>query len=292
MELDQLRRFHFLRAPVRGIWVRLADVWQDAVHGRPYEHASKRLLGEMMATVVLIANSIKHQGGVTLHAVGDGPIKTAFAECQAQSALRGIVRMNEDEPQAVHDDMTFKELMGNGRTALTMLFETGKSYQGLVDTSRELLEENIEHYFENSEQLNTTLALGVDEQAVTGCFVQRLPSEDLASDMTLAQDEAEWVRLVSLFRTLRADELSEKEIEPLLRSVFPNDSIQLGEPKSLRFECSCSRERCSNALQALSTDELNELADDDGGFQVTCEFCGCNYVFQPQEIALEPDRTE
>ena len=139
-----------------------------------------------MATIVLIANNIKHDGGVTLHAVGNGPIKTAFAECQRQEALRGIVRLNEDEPQAIRDDMNFRELIGSSRMALTMQFKSGESYQGLVSTKHETLEQNMEHYFENSEQLNTTFALDTSGEVITGCFLQRLPSADLASDLTIS----------------------------------------------------------------------------------------------------------
>ena len=266
------------------MWVRLERVWTDAIHGRTYPDAAKRLLGEMLATIVLIANNIKHDGGVTLHAVGDGPIKTAFAECQGQEALRGIVRLNEDEPQAIRDDMRFKELIGTSRMALTMQFKTGESYQGLVSTEHELLEQNMEHYFENSEQLNTSFALNTDGDGVTGCFLQRLPSADLASDLVLAHDEAEWLRLVSLFRTIRPGELGLKDSEGLLRDLFPNDSIQLDHPKAIRFECSCDRDRCSNALKTISSDELRELADEDGGIQVTCEFCGTHYDYLADEI--------
>ena len=266
------------------MWVRLNRVWSDAIHGRPYPDAARRLLGEMMAMIVLIANNIKHDGGVTLHAVGNGPIKTAFAECQAQEALRGIIRLNEDEPQSIRDDMNFKELIGTSRMALTMQFKTGESYQGLVSTEHEMLEQNMEHYFENSEQLNTTFALNTEDESVTGCFLQRLPSTDLASDMTLAHDEAEWLRLVSLFRTIRPGELSLKNAEEMLRDLFPNDSIRLDHPKALRFECSCDRNRCSKALETISSEELLDLADEDGGIQVTCEFCGTRYDYLAEEI--------
>ena len=266
------------------MWVRLDRVWSDAIHGRPYPDAAKRLLGEMMATIVLIANNIKHDGGVTLHAVGDGSIKTAFAECQGQDALRGIIRLNEDDPQAIRDDMNFNELIGKSRMALTMQFKTGESYQGLVNTDHETLEQNMEHYFENSEQLSTTFALNTDEEAVTGCFLQRLPSADLASDLVLAHDEAEWLRLVSLFRTIRPGELGSKDAEEMLLDLFPNDSIRLDHPKALRFECSCDRDRCSNALKTISSDELRELADENGGIQVTCEFCGTLYEYQAGDV--------
>ena len=266
------------------MWVRLRRVWQEATHGRSLPDAGSRLLGEMMATVALIANNIKHDGGVTLHAVGDGPIKTAFAECRGQEALRGIIQTNEDEPQLIEDDMRFQELLGSNRMALTMQFTNGETYQGLVSTERPLLEANIEHYFKSSEQLDTAFALCTAEKTITGCFLQRLPSNERASDLELVNHEVEWLRLVSLFRTLRPGELGDKDVESVLRDMFPSDTIRLHDRKTLRYECSCSRERCLNALQTVSPEELAEMIDDDGSVQVKCEFCGRDFVFVSGEL--------
>lgn len=286
MSTDELRRFHFERAPVRGMWVRLNRVWFDAIHNRPYQPEAKKLLGEMLAMIVLIANNIKHDGGVTLHAVGNGPVKTAFAECRKQNALRGIVRMNEDDPQPIQNGMNFKDLLGEARMALTMQFASGESYQGLVDTTHLSLERNMEHYFENSEQLETAIALcTIDSDAVTGCFLQRLPSDDLASDIVVAHDEAEWIRLVSLFRTLREGELGDKSAQGLLRDLFPHDSIRLSEATTIHFECTCTRERCAEVLKTMAASDLAELLADRNSIEVNCEFCGFGYTFAEADVA-------
>lgn len=268
------------------MWVRLDQVWQEAMHDRPYPDVAKQLLGEMLAMVVLIANNIKHDGGVTLHAVGNGPIKTAFTECRRQEALRGIVRLNEDNPKSVSADMNFRELLGLGRMALTMQFKSGESYQGLVDMSHTTLASNMEHYFVNSEQLETAIALGAgDSGSVTGWFLQRLPSDDLASDIVVAHDEAEWIRIVSLFRTVNDAELGEKKVESLLSDVFPSDSIRLDVPRDIQFECTCTKGRCAEVLKTISEEDLADLLASNDSIQVNCEFCGFGYVFDRDDIS-------
>lgn len=271
------------------MWISLTEVWQDAIHDRPYHPAAKNLLGELLAATAVIANNVNHKFRLSLHAVGDGPIKTAFAECHSQEALRGIVRLNEDVPQSIGEDPSFRDLMGHGRIALTMQFESGETYQGLVNTTHHRLEQNIEQYFESSEQLNTAFLLAASTDHVTGCFIQKLPSGDLATDIALAQDEAEWIRLVSLFRTINSKELTEKHVQSLLRSTFPRDSIYLDDPKPLMFKCECSRERSSNALQTLGREELLDLVRTEGDIKVTCEFCGQLYVYDEAEICENLD---
>ena len=269
------------------MWVQLKDVWSEAIHDRHYDEPVRQLLGEMLAITTLIANNINHKERLSLHVVGDGPIKTAFAECQNQEALRGIVRPNEDTPKPTNKSMSFKELIGQGRIALTMQFASGETYQGLVDTDYDRLEESMEQYFENSEQLSTAIMLASAEEVVTGCFLQKLPSQTMASDIELVQDEAEWIRLVSLFRTIRTDELNEKDVKTILRSVFPTDSIYLDEPKHLMFRCECSRSRSSNALRTLSRDEIQDLLMSQGSIKVTCEFCGRLYEYIDEDIDKE-----
>ena len=281
---DLLHRFHFYRAPVRGMWVRLSDVWRDAIHNRAYDDSAKKLLGEMLAATTIIANNVSHKDRLSLHAVGDGPVKTAFAECLGQEALRGIVRLNEDSPQPINSNYSFKDLLGRGRVALTMQFASGETYQGLVDNTFDRLEQNIEQYFESSEQLNTAFLLSAGGQHVTGCFLQKLPSKDLATDIELAHDEAEWLRLVSLFRTIQPNELIERDVKALLRLVFPSDSIFLDEAKPLAYKCECTRARSATALQTLSHEELLDLVRTEGAVKVTCEFCGQLYEYDEQEI--------
>ena len=263
MQEDHLVRFHFRRAPVRGMWVRLTQVWADAIKSRLYSDSESELVGQTMATVALIANNVKHDGGISLHAVGSGPVKTAFAECQGQTALRGIVRPNEDGPTRLKGGLTFKQLLGEGRMALTIEFESGESYQGLVDLQHPELAANIEHYFATSEQLDSVLQLNTASPSVTGFLLQRLPSRDVGVEQDLAADAAEWFRLVSLFRTIQTDELAKRDF---------------GE------HCTCTRERCSMALRSVGVEDLRTILEANGAISVQCEFCGRNYRYVETEL--------
>ena len=282
--MDQLYRFHFKDVAIRGMWVQLTGVWHSALAEGSYLDPTNILLGKLLASIALIANSIKHEGRVTLHAVGDGPVKTAFVECNNQENLRGIIRRNEDTEFFVDSSMTFKELMGQGQLALSLQFKNGNPYQGLVGIQYDELEANLESYFEISEQLPTALVLATQDETVTGCLLQRLPSKEQASDFDLAMAEAEWSRVLSLFRTVKEKEVANVPITELLSNVFRQDSIYVDDPKFMRFHCTCSQERCVQALKTLEKGELQELLEEQTQLSIQCEFCGRSYRVDAEAI--------
>ncbi|MGA0948801.1 MAG: Hsp33 family molecular chaperone HslO, partial [Burkholderiaceae bacterium] len=64
--MDQLTRFLFDGLPVRGALVRLQHAWGDLLQRRaqtqPYPEPVQRLLGEVVASSVLLQSSIRFDG--------------------------------------------------------------------------------------------------------------------------------------------------------------------------------------------------------------------------------------
>ena len=276
---DHLRRFHFRDAPVRGHWVRLQRIWLDACANRDYAPPVRNLLGDMLAVTAMVANDIKHDGAVALQSLGHGPVALTFAECRKQSKLRAIARLNEDSTEVIRPDMTFRELIGAGQVAISLISENNETYQGLVALQAPDLAANVEAYFEASEQLTTRILLANDGTTLTGCLWQRLPTPDGASDVALDQDDEAWTQVLSLIETVQPDELAQLDIEQLLRRVFPTQAIFLDTPKALDFECTCSRQRTAHTLNAMPAAEIESILAEDGVVEVTCEFCGAVYSF-------------
>jgi hypothetical protein len=64
-ETDQLRRFIFQAAPVRGHWVRLSRAWIEAREHQVLPPLALSLLGESLAAVALFSASLKFKGTLT-----------------------------------------------------------------------------------------------------------------------------------------------------------------------------------------------------------------------------------
>ena len=276
---DILHKFHFVNAPVRGIWVRLEKVWHDACHYGDYPRPVQDLLGQMLAVTALVANNVKQEPAVVLQAVGSGPVKLAFSECREHRFLRAIARIDEDHPETIFGKHSFRELMGEGKLAISIRLKNGSTYQGLVSMDSKSLLINLENYFKNSEQLETKLKVVCDESVVTGCLLQLLPSQNVKDEERLAFDNLSWHRITRSFIEAPKEDLIEQGIADFLRRRYPRHSIYLDDPDDLVFKCTCSYERSEAAVRALSEEEVEELLAEDGAVNINCEFCGKAYQF-------------
>jgi molecular chaperone Hsp33 len=135
----------------------------------------------------------------------------------------------------------------------------------------------IEHYLSTSEQVESRLALVVDDGGVAGILLQRMPSSG-------PDDDATWARAVaSLQRSPRADIVAAAASDAALAAVFASDDLRVFKPSTPRFECSCSRGRVEGALRIAGQAEIEAALRDEGHVEVVCEFCGSMYTFSPDE---------
>jgi molecular chaperone Hsp33 len=110
---------------------------------------------------------------------------------------------------------------------------------------------------------------------VRGLLLQRLPGSTSADDSlwTRAQEALDDVAPGELLRAADA--------AALLTTRFGRDDVRLFESQSTRFGCSCTRDRVANALRMVGQQEVEEILDEQGEVQVTCEFCNRRYAFTP-----------
>ena len=119
------------------------------------------------------------------------------------------------------------------------------------------------------------LLLAADGHRAAGLILQKLPGDEGDSDG--------WNRAGALFDTLQADELLAVPGSQLLHRLFHEEQPAILAERTLRFACSCSRERVAVMLQSLGGEEAR-AALTDGQAEVRCEFCGQRYLFSGPQI--------
>jgi molecular chaperone Hsp33 len=285
---DRLTRFLLQAAGVRGVHVRLDETWarirERAGGGKDAPAAVTEMLGEAAVAAALFTGHAKIDGRLSVQLRGNGPLRTLFAECTAAGTLRGIAQVNDDAPlprdlRALGADavlaITIENPAAAGREPVR--------YQGLVALESESLAGAFEANLRQSEQLPTRLLLAADGNRASGLMLQKLPGD--------GGDDDGWNRAGALFETLSPDELLAWPAATVLRRLFHEDGVEVLGHRSLRFACSCSRDRVASMLQSLGQDEARAAAAD-GDAEVRCEFCGERYRFRAGEIeALFPAGT-
>lgn len=288
---DVIHRFSFAAGPVRGQWVRLEDVLSEVESHQDYPGNVAGVLAEMLAAVALVADGIKFEGAVTLQSRGPGPLTTVLAECRSRHLLRGIARWAEQPP--LPESESLQALLGNGQLALSLIPERAdQPYQGMVGITDQHLAGNLERYFQESEQLPTLLRFARDGTSVTGLLLQRLPDEDHATEIEMDQGDEFWEEIGILTATLTDAELAALDPDVLLSRLYAEHVLTLQPPRSLAFQCTCSRVKTRDTLQAFSREELLELLEEDippkapGEILVTCEICGASERFDAFDVHM------
>jgi molecular chaperone Hsp33 len=273
------RKFVFDEADIRGEIVHLDSAYRDIIEIHQYPPGVSRLLGEFLAASVLLSTTIKFEGRLILQAQSGGEIPLIMAECTNELTVRAIARGAE---QATSTD--FGSLLRDGQLAITIEPLEGQRYQGIVPLDGKNLAACIESYFENSEQLATRLWLASTDEICAGLLLQQLP-EQVTRDGDLREEQ--WEHACTLAETVQSEEVLELDQETLLYRLFHEDPVRLFDGEKVRFFCSCSRERCYNALLSLGEQELEKLLAEEPEVIMDCEFCNQQYEFTRGDFVAE-----
>jgi len=285
---DWVRRFAVEHREVRGELVRLGPAWLALREHADYPPPVRRLLGEAVAAVVLLASTLKFEGELTLQMQGDGAVRLLVAQCTHDLRIRAVARFDAGR---LADD--FATLAGTGSIVVTIESDRMQSrYQGIVPIDGASLAATLEHYFENSEQLPTRVQLAADDASAAGLLVQRLPQQggigaDLPTAAAAREAEA-WATFEAASAAvadLGADELQLRAVSELLQRALPGFDVRLFDERAVRFECRCSRERVAGMLRTLGAAEVQSIVAEQGAVTVTCEFCQKPWRFDAVDAA-------
>ena len=308
--MSELHKFLFDGLPVRGILVRLTDTWTEILQRRQSNTATgawpvpvAELMGQMVAAGALMQSNIKFNGALVLQVFGDGPVKVAVAEVQADLSLRATAKVVGEVPAGATLS-TLVNVGNQGRCAITLdprdKLPGQQPYQGVVPLhgdQREKLEqlsEVLEHYMLQSEQLDTKLVLAADDKVAAGLLIQRLPVQgegNLAGRLLGRADEDEigrnedYNRIAILAASLTREELLSLDVDTILRRLFWEEKVLRFPAQRPRFACTCSRERVGDMIRGLGREEAEGILAERPDIEVGCDFCGRQYRFDAVDAA-------
>ncbi|MBE5253140.1 Hsp33 family molecular chaperone HslO [Mixta mediterraneensis] len=270
---DQLHRYLFENAAVRGELVNVSHTWRETVKNHDYPAPVQTLLGEMLVATSLLTATLKFDGEITVQLQGDGPLSLAVINGNNKQELRGVARMKD----TIADNSTLKSMIGNGDLVITISPEKGERYQGVVGLEGETLAECLEDYFMRSEQLPTRLFIRTNEKGAAGILLQVLPAQDTRKD--------DFEHLAALTETIKSEELIELPATDILWRLYHQEEATVYEPQPVIYKCTCSRERCGDVLKTLPQEEVDEIIEEDGKIDMHCDYCGSHYIFDAVDIA-------
>ncbi|AVH50167.1 MULTISPECIES: Hsp33 family molecular chaperone HslO [Acinetobacter] len=279
---DLRQRFFIEDSPVRGEVVHLEDALQTILKQRDYVPAVQVLLGEMLCATALLASTLKIKGRISLQIQASGTFKWAMAECNHLGEVRALADY-EPDPHflTAEDSSTVLKSLVSPVLFINIEPEFGERYQGIVPLDKANLAECLMQYYDLSAQIPTRIVLASNAERAGGLLIQLLPRNSEEEQQRV--DEDLWPRVTMLTETLKAEELTDLEVNEILYRLYNEEQVRLPEVEALRFGCTCSKERCANALIQIGVAAVRETLEYQNPITMDCQFCSAQYTFSAEE---------
>ena len=284
--MDEIVRILVEDAPVKAMAISGREMVERARTVHDTWPVATAALGRTLLAASMLGSQLKDEGGsVTLRVKGGGPLGTVLAVADCGGNARGYVQNPAvDVPRKARGKLDVGAAVGTDGT-LTLIRDMGlkEPYVGSVQLLSGEIAEDLAGYFVQSEQVPTACALGVlvdpDEsvRAAGGYLIQLLPGAD---EGVIERLEA-GVSRVGPVSALLSQGVGPEE---LLRRVLADFDVKVVGRDPVAYRCGCSRERVERALASLGASELRALIEEQGGAQITCQFCDKVYNFTKAEL--------
>ena len=248
-------------------------------------------LGRALSACSMMGNALKGNGAsVTMQIKGGGPLGTILTVSDAEGNVRGYVQ-NPAVDLALRADgkLDVGTAVGHEGT-MTVIKDLNmkEPYVGTVDLLGGEIAEDVAAYYVESEQIPTACGLGVlvdrDRSVLTagGYLIQLLPG---AGEDVIAKVEGGIYAAPSVTNTLKDN----PDPAEMLKTVLSDFEMEILTVEPIEYRCYCSRERTERALLSLGSKELEQMIAEQGGAELTCQFCDKVHVFTAQELQAMAD---
>ena len=249
-------------------------------------------LGRLLTAGVMMGTMMKgDRDEITLKIDGDGPVQHLIVTADSHGTARGYVtNPNVELPLKGPAKLDVGAAVGNGTLSVIRDIGLGDPYVGQVTLVSGEIAEDITKYFAVSEQVPSSVALGVlvtpegDVQAAGGWFIQCLP--DCGEEVLDKLDR-------NVRQTPYVSSLIDMGFEPgrIIRMLGKGLPVDILDSYPLQFACNCSREKIEGVLRTLPEKELEAMAEDEVT-EATCPYCNARYTFSREEIRSLVDKAE
>ena len=222
---------------------------------------------------------------LTVQIQSGGPMKGMTVTADSQGHVKGYpVVADVMLPPNKQHKLDVGGAVGVGMMRVIKDMGLKEPYVGQIPLVSGEIAEDLTYYYAKSEQIPTSVALGVlvdtDNSVIAagGFMIQLMPeaTEEMA------------VQLEDILKELPPVTTMIKEgmtAEDILFRVTEGFSM-VCENKAVvpEYKCTCSKERMEKALISIGKKELEELIEDQGEAELTCQFCDNKYHFNKKEL--------
>ena len=242
-------------------------------------------LGRLMTAALMMGYDMKNDPDLlTIRINCDGPIGGLLVTADRSGHVKGYVH-NPDVmlPPNAKGKLDVGGALNLG--VLSVIRDTGlkEPYIGQTILVSGEIAEDLTYYFANSEQVPSSVALGVlmnrdnTVRQAGGFILHLMPG---APDEVIDRLEKKIGTLDSMTAMLDRGMTP----EDVLNLILGDMDLEINEHQECSFFCNCNKHRLEQALISIGKKDLEEMIREGKDIEMECHFCSKKYSFTVDEL--------
>lgn len=242
-------------------------------------------LGRLLTAGSIMGSMCKNDTDVlTLQIQCSGPIGGLTVTANAKAQVKGYVNNPKVMlPPSKKGKLDVGKAVDLGVLSVIKDIGLKEPYIGQSNLVSGEIAEDLTYYFATSEQIPTSVALGVlmekdnTVKHAGGFIIQLMPF----AEESLISDLENRLKDFSSITTLMEEKMTPAD---MMQKLFHNYDIVINNEITPQYQCDCSKQRVYSAVMSIGRTELEEMISDNKPIEVCCHFCNRNYTFSVDEL--------
>lgn len=282
---DYIVRATAAEGQVRAFAAVTTEMVESAKNSHNTSPVATAALGRLLTAGAMMGVMMKGEKDLlTLRIEGDGPIGGLLVTANSQGDVKGYA-FHPDAmlPPNEKGKLDVGGALGIGVLSVIKDIGLKEPYVGQTILVTGEIAEDITYYYATSEQVPSSVALGVlmnkdnTVRQAGGFIIQLLPG---ASDEMIDKLEKRLGEIDSITALLDAG----KTPEEILTDLLGDFHLEILDQMPTRFHCDCEKSRVEKAIISVGKKEIQDMIDDGKPIEVNCHFCNKIYTFSVEEL--------
>lgn len=242
-------------------------------------------LGRLLTGAAMMGSMMKGEKDIlTITMKGDGPINGITVTADSNATVKGFPgNPTVIIPPNYAGKLDVGAAIGYGTLTVSKDLGMKEPYNSQLPLSTSEVADDLTYYFAKSEQVPSSVALGVlmernnTVKQSGGFIIQLMP---FAEEEVISKLEKNIEKFTSITSYL------EKGYTPemILEEVIGEFGLEILDKLPTQFECNCSHEKITKALISIGKKDIQEMIDEGKAIEVNCHFCNTQYNFEVDEL--------
>ena len=241
-------------------------------------------LGRLLTGGVMMGSMMKNDTDMlTIQIQCSGQIEGLTVTADSKGNVKGYAFNPDVMLPAKNGKLDVGGALGQG--VMTIIKDMGlkEPYSGQTILQTGEIAEDLTYYLATSEQVPSTVALGVlmnkdnTVRQAGGFIIQLMPFTDEKIIDALEKKLSEITSVTNLLEEGHTP-------ESMLEYILGDFGVEITEKIPASFYCNCSKERVKKAIISIGKKDLNEMIAEGKPIEVKCHFCNTAYTFSLEEL--------